>query len=66
MTASFRMPMWVVWKGPAVVFGGAFGRRGDALVGGVTPVAEGRVQSVVTSVTAARAAFSSTMALPPA
>jgi hypothetical protein len=38
MTASFWMSMWVVWKGPAVVFGGAFGRQRDALVGRVTPV----------------------------
>jgi hypothetical protein len=38
MTASLRMPMWGVWKGPAVGFGGAFGRQGDALVGSVTPV----------------------------
>jgi hypothetical protein len=37
MTALFRMPMWVVWEGPAVVFGGAFGRRGDVLVGRVRP-----------------------------
>ena len=59
MTVSFAVPMWVVWKGPAVVLGGAFRRRGDVVVGVVRLV----VQSLVTSVTAARAAFSSTMAL---
>jgi len=35
MTASFRVSMWVVWKGPAVVFGGAFGRQGGGFVGSV-------------------------------
>jgi hypothetical protein len=61
MKASLGVPMSLVWKGPAGVSGGAFGLQSDVLVAVVT--ASWQAQSVVTSVIAARAAFSSTMAL---
>jgi uncharacterized DUF497 family protein len=63
MLASLRMPMVGVGEGPAAGRGGAFGRSGDGQVGMVVvPIR----QSEVISVIAARAAFSSTMALPAA